>query len=69
MSVQTKRQINQITCIDNSNYFAVAGSQGGLDIYSIPRLANTDPAIIKTLERKDEGDVILCSNMILPVSH
>jgi hypothetical protein len=69
MSVPTKRQINQITCIDNSNYFAVAGGQGAIDIYSIGRMAETQPAIIKTLEKKDEGDIMLCSNMILPISH
>jgi WD40 repeat protein len=33
MSVKTKRSINCITTIDNSNYFAVAGSQGAIDIY------------------------------------
>lgn len=24
---------------------------------------------LKTLEKKDEGDVILCQNMVLPISH
>jgi len=24
-------------------------------------------SIIKTIERKDEGDIILCTNMILPI--
>jgi hypothetical protein len=47
----------------------VAGGQGAIDIYSIGRMAETQPAIIKTLEKKDEGDIMLCSNMILPISH
>jgi len=34
-------------------------------------MANTNEpnhtSIIKTIERKEEGDIILCNNMILPI--
>lgn len=32
-SIQHKRAVNQITTMENANYFAVAGSQGSVDIY------------------------------------
>jgi phosphoinositide-3-kinase regulatory subunit 4 len=38
LQVKSQRQINSITAIENSNYFAIAGSQGGVDIYQLSRL-------------------------------
>eukprot|EP00347_Sterkiella_histriomuscorum_P000291 403376447 len=114
-SIKCKRQINCITTIDNSNYFALAGSQGCIDIYQMGRvdqenhkssfqqerrfntqsnmnnnnrynqqqyqqssaqttsfanINNQEPnhtSIIKTIERREEGDITLCTNMILPI--
>lgn len=72
------RQINQITAIDNSNYIAVAKSYGYLDIYSLSRADSdkgdfvdigTDENVpVKSIFNKDEGDIVLCENMILPIS-
>jgi hypothetical protein len=38
LSVRSKRQINAITVLENSNYFAVAGSQSTVDIYEMSRV-------------------------------
>jgi len=37
-SIKCKRQINSITTIDNSNYFALACSSGCIDIYQMGRV-------------------------------
>lgn len=28
-----------------------------------------ETSIIKSIEKKDEGDILMCTNMVLPVSH
>ena len=107
-TIKCKRQVNCLTTMDNSNYFAVAGSQGTIDIYQMARLEHEQSffgdrrmqtsvqqqntsikhpslieknasflmigvpepnhtSVIKSIEKKDEGDIILCHNMILPV--
>lgn len=38
LHVKSDKQINAITTLDNSNYFAVAGSQGTIDVYSMARV-------------------------------
>lgn len=37
-NIKCKKQVNCITTIDNSNFFAVACTQGSLDIYQMGRL-------------------------------
>ena len=38
MEIKSRKPINSITTIDNSNYFALAGSAGSIDIYQMSRV-------------------------------
>lgn len=31
--------------------------------------SKNEAAVVKSMEKKDEGDVLLCSNLNLPISH
>ena len=36
--VETGRKINKVCCLQNADYFAVAGDQGKVDIYEMSQL-------------------------------
>ena len=45
-TIESERQVNQVCTLSNSEYFCVAGTQGGLDIYEMARLSQESSAKI-----------------------
>lgn len=83
-SIETRRKVNQICALQNSDYFCVAGADSKVEIFGLNHGgyaggnrnvgvsgANlpTHDSLVQTLEHPGEGDIVTCLNTVLPISH